>query len=109
MKGTGICKTIHFHFSKLMVIGATGVPTAAVAAHVEEEQNTGTDRVTTQVHSMVEFLVLDHPLIIHLAIGHLVQVKKKKRPLIGFIQNYVLYSAVNRIMYQTMNLFAFFW
>ena len=71
-----------------MVIGATGVPTAAVAAHVEEEQNTGTDRVTTQVHSMVEFLVLDHPLIIHLAIGHLVQVKKKNRPLIGFIQNY---------------------
>ena len=71
-----------------MVIGATGVPTAAVAAHVEEEQNTDTGLVTTQVHSMVEILVLDHPLIIHLAIGHLVQVKKKNRPLIGFIQNY---------------------
>ena len=88
MKSTFICKTIHLHYLKLMVIGATGVPTIAVAAHVEEEQNTDTGLVTTQVHSMVEILVLDHPLIIHLAIGHLVQVKKKKRPLIGFIQNY---------------------
>ena len=80
MKSTFICKTIHLHYLKLMVIGAAGVATAAVAAHVEEEQNTGTDRVTTQVHSMVEILVLDHPLIIHLAIGHLVQVKRRTDP-----------------------------
>ena len=71
-----------------MVIGVTGVPTAAVASHVEEEQNTDTGLVTTQVHSMVEILVLDHPLSMNLVICHLVQVKKKKRPLIGFIQNY---------------------
>ena len=83
MKSTFICKTIHLHYLKLMVIGATGVPTAAVAAHVEEEQNTDTGLVTTQVHSMVEILVLDHPLSMNLVICHLVQVKKNGA-LIGF-------------------------
>ena len=43
---------------------------------VEGEQNTGTDRVTTQVQGMVGILAMDHHLNKNLAIQSVVQVKK---------------------------------
>ena len=59
-----------------MEIGASGVTTVVAAALVEEEQNTGTDRVTTQVQGMVGILAMDHHLNKNLAIQLVVQVRK---------------------------------
>ena len=59
-----------------MAIGASGVTTVVAAALVEEEQNTGTDRVTTQVQGMVGILAMDHHLNKNLAIQLVVQVRK---------------------------------
>ena len=71
-----MCKILRFHFSKSMASGASGVTTLVAAALVEEEQNTGTDRVTTQVQGMVGILAMDHHLNKNLAIQSVVQVKK---------------------------------
>ena len=62
-----------------MVIGVPGVTTAAVVAHVEEEYDTGTDHVTTHLHSMAEIIVLEiggNHLSMNLAMFHFAQVKK---------------------------------
>ena len=59
-----------------MEIGASGVTTVVAAALVEEEQNTGTDLVTTQVQGMVGILAMDHHLNKNLAIQLVVQVRK---------------------------------
>ena len=61
-----------------MAIGASGVTTVVAAALVEEEQNTGTDLVTTQVQDMVGILAMDHHLNKNLAIQLVVQVRKNK-------------------------------
>ena len=61
-----------------MAIGASGATTVVAAALVEEEQNTGTDRVITQVQGMEGILAMDHHLNKNLAIQTIVQVRKKK-------------------------------
>ena len=76
IKSVFICNRFRFRFFKSMEIGASGVTTVVAAALVEEEQNTGTDRVITQVQGMVGILAMDHHLNKNLAIQSVVQVKK---------------------------------
>ena len=91
-----------------MAIGASGVTTVVAAALVEEEQNTGTDRVTTQVQGMVGILAMDHHLNKNLAIQPVVQVRKntfesKFASFINFIYSYTQNLILTTEIYTIVN------